>query len=316
MLRRQSKQPKRRSMNKQFFALLAAFGATTIYGLNHTIMKVVMPTYIEPYGLVLLRVITASILFCIASLFIPKESIDKKDYWRIFLATGFGMFLNMVFFIKGLSLSTPINSSVIITIMPIIVLILSALFIGEKITWSKGLGIASGFLGAITLVLYGGAFTKNAPNIPLGNTFMLINAFSYGAYLVLIKPISKKYHVITLMKWMFPLGVLMNLPFGWNELNAVAFTNLPFDALWRIGFVLIFTTFLAYLLNMFALREVPPSTIGAFTYLQPIIAIGYASLSGNDQLDHVKILAILLVFFGVYMVTLTKKNNQKPKSKS
>lgn len=295
-------------MNKQWLAILAAFGATTIYGLNHTIMKVIMPTYIEPYGLVLLRVITASLLFGALSFFFPKEKIDREDYWRIGLATGFGMFLNMVFFIKGLSLSTPINSSVIITIMPIIVLILSAIFVGEKITWRKAGGIAAGFLGAITLVLYGSAFTKNAPNIPLGNFYMLINAFSYGAYLVLMKPISKKYHVITLMKWMFPLGVLLNLPVGWEELSAVSFSSLPFEAVWRIGFVLLFTTFLAYLLNMYALREVPPSTIGAFTYLQPIIAIGYATLSGNDQMDGIKLLATTLVFVGVYMVTQREHN--------
>jgi len=295
-------------MDKRFLALLAAIGATTIYGLNHTIMKVIMPDFIGPLGLVLLRVISASLLFGGLSLFYPSEKVDTRDALRILAAAFFGMCLNMLFFIKGLSLSTPINSSVIITIMPIIVLILSAIFVGEKITWRKAGGIAAGFLGAITLVLYGSAFTKNAPNIPLGNFYMLINAFSFGAFLVLMKPISKKYHVITLMKWMFPLGVLLNLPVGWEELSAVSFSSLPFDAVWRIGFVLLFTTFLAYLLNMYALREVPPSTIGAFTYLQPIIAIGYATLSGNDQMDGIKLLATTLVFVGVYMVTQREQN--------
>lgn len=294
-------------MNKKSLALLAAIGATTIYGLNHTIMKVIMPDYIGPYGLVLLRVISASILFGLLSLFYPTEKIEKQDYLRILAATAFGMCLNMVFFIKGLSLSTPINSSVIITIMPVIVLILSALFLSEKITWLKLFGIIFGFTGAITLVLYGSAFTKNAPNIPLGNAMMLINAFSYGAYLVILKPITKKYQVITLMKWMFPLGVLMNLPFGTQELLAVQWTDLPWTALWRIGYVLLFTTFLAYLLNMYALREVPPTTIGVLTYVQPIIAILYASFTGNDRMDGVKTLATLLVFLGVYLVTKKKK---------
>ena len=294
-------------MDKRLIALLAAIGATTIYGLNHTIMKVIMPDYIGPYGLVLLRVITASVLFFLCSFFFPKEKIDSKDYLRIFAATAFGMCLNMVFFIKGLSLSTPINSSVIITIMPIIVLLLSAIFLKERITSLKITGIVFGFLGALTLVLYGNSFIKNAPNIPLGNAMMLINAFSYGAYLVIIKPITKKYHVITLMKWMFPLGVLMNLPFGLNELTAVAWSGLPWEGIWRIGFVLFFTTFFAYLLNMYALREVPPSTIGVLTYVQPIIAILYASFTGNDQLDGVKSLATLLVFVGVYLVTKRAK---------
>lgn len=295
-------------MNKRILALLAAIGATTIYGLNHTIMKVIMPGYIGPYGLVLLRVITASILFFGLSLFYSKERIEREDYLRIFSATAFGMCLNMVFFIRGLSLSTPINSSVIITIMPIIVMLLSAIFLREKITKLKLSGILFGFAGALTLVLYGSSFTKNAPNIPLGNAMMLINAFSYGAYLVIIKPITKKYHVVTLMKWMFPMGILMNLPFGSEQLLAVEWMELPWAAIWRIGYVLLFTTFLAYLLNMYALREVPPTTIGVLTYVQPIIAIIYATFTENDQLDGVKLLATILVFTGVYLVT--KKTQQ------
>ena len=155
-------------MDKRFLALLAAIGATTIYGLNHTIMKVVMPTYIGPYGLVLLRVMTASLLFFLCSFFFPKEKIEKQDYLRIFVATAFGMCLNMIFFIKGLSLSTPINSSVIITMMPIIVMLLSAIFLKEKITSSKILGILFGFSGALTLVLYGNAFIKNASKYSSG----------------------------------------------------------------------------------------------------------------------------------------------------
>lgn len=298
-------------MDKRLLALLAALGATTIYGLNHTIMKVIMPDFIQPNGLVLLRVIVGTFLFWGVSLFLPKERIEKKDYGRIFWGAVFGMFINMVFFIKGLSLSTPINSSVIITIMPIIVMMLSAIFLLEKITPSKIAGLLFGFSGALTLVLYGGAFIKNAPNIPLGNAFMLVNAFSFGAYLVVVKPITKKYHVVTLMKWMFPLGILFNLPVGGHELLAVEWINLPWYALWRIGFVLLCTTFLAYLLNMYALREVPPTTIGVFTYLQPIIAIVYASLTGNDQMDGIKTIATLLVFTGVYLVTRKTKRPMK-----
>ena len=107
------------------------------------------------------------------------------------------------------------------------------------------------------------------------------------------------------------MGVLMNLPFGSQELLAVDWVSLPIDAVWRIGFVLFFTTFLAYLLNMYALREVPPTTIGVLTYVQPIIAIIYASITGNDQMDGVKTLATLLVFVGVYLVTKRNKSLKK-----
>lgn len=274
-------------------------------------MKVIMPNYIDAYGLVLLRLIGASLLFWGISIFYPKERIDKKDYGRIFFGAIFGMFLNMIFFIKGLSLSTPINSSVIITMMPIIVMLLSAIFLGERITRLKFGGIFFGFSGALTLVLYGSSFIKNAPNIPLGNAMMLINAFSFGAYLVLIKPISKKYSVVTLMKWMFPIGAVITLPIGYAELQAVEWSIMPWEGLWRIGFVLICTTFLTYLLNMYALKELAPTTIGVFTYVQPIIAIFYASFTGNDQMDMVKTLATLMVFTGVYLVTKRSVNVEK-----
>lgn len=290
-------------MDKRILALLAAFVATSIYGLNHTIAKVIMPHYIGANGLVLLRVIGATILFWAIGFFYPKETIDRSDWLRIFIATAFGLCFNMQLFIKGLSLSTPINSSVIVTLTPVIVLILSVIFLKELITRLKIIGITLGFAGAITLILYGNSFTFNAPNIPLGNTLMVGNAICYGIYLILVKPLALKYNTITLMKWMFPMGVLMNLPISITEFTEVDWAHIPWGALWRMGFVVLFTTFFAYLLNMFALKEVPPTTIGVFTYLQPLIAIIYASITGNDQMDGIKTLAAILVFGGVYLVT-------------
>jgi len=294
-------------MDKRFLALLAAFGATSIYGLNHTIAKVIMPHFIGANGLVLLRVLGATLLFWGIGYFFPKEKVDRSDWGRIFIAAAFGMCFNMQLFIKGLSLSTPINSSVIVTLTPVIVLILSVIFLKELITPKKIIGIALGFAGAITLILYGNSFTFNAPNIPLGNALMVGNAFCFGVYLVMVKPLALKYNTITLMKWMFPLGVLMNLPISISEFSEVDWMGLPWEAVWRMGFVVLFTTFFAYLLNMFALKEVPPTTIGVFTYLQPLIAIIYASITGNDQMDGIKTLAAILVFGGVYLVTRKPK---------
>ena len=132
-------------MNKRILALLAAFGATTIYGLNHTIAKVIMPEYIGAFGLVMLRVVGATVLFWIISFAFPNEKIDRKDLFRIGIATLFGMCINMLMFIKGLSLSTPINSSVIVTLTPIMVMILSAIFLKEKITTKKKFWNFNGF---------------------------------------------------------------------------------------------------------------------------------------------------------------------------
>lgn len=291
-------------MNSRALALLAAFGATTIYGLNHTIAKVVMPHYIGPFGFIMLRVVGASVLFWTISLFVPKETIERKDYLRIAGAAFLGMCINMLMFFKGLQLSTPINSGVIVTLTPIIILILSAFFLKEKLTLFKFLGIVLGFTGAIILILYGNTTqVLNAPNIPLGNTMLLINATSFGAYLVMVKPLTKKYSTITLMKWMFLIGIFYTFPITYSEFSEVSWTTLPFEAIWRMGFVVVGTTFMTYMLNVYALKTLPPTAIGAFTYLQPLITILYAVITGNDILDGVKILACLLVFVGVYLVS-------------
>lgn len=296
-------------MNKRLLAILAATGASTIYGINHTVAKGLMPVYIEPFGFILLRVLGAAILFWILSFWGPKEKIATSDWPRILGCTIFGMVINMLLFFKGLSLTTPINSSVIITISPILVLILAAVLIKERITVLKTAGIFTGLAGAIALVLFSKEATSNAPNIPLGNILVIINALSYGLYLILVKPLTAKYHPITLMKWLFLFAVIINLPITIKEFMEVEWTTLPSHAILRMGFVVVGTTFLTYLLNVFALKELSAATISAFIYLQPLIAIIYAITTGADSLNLIKVSAALLVFAGVYMVT------RKPKPK-
>jgi drug/metabolite transporter (DMT)-like permease len=294
-------------VNNRVVALLAALGATTIYGLNHTIAKVVMPNYIGAFGFIMLRVTGAAALFWFFSIWTPKERIEKSDYKRIFFAALLGMCINMLMFFKGLELSTPINSGVIVTLTPIIVFVLSVLFLNESLGWRKVAGIVLGFSGALILILYGKKEMANAPNIPLGNLLFLINACSFGAYLILVKPLTKKYHTFTLMKWMFLLGILMTFPITYQEFFAVQWGQLPFDAIWRMAFVVIGTTFLTYMLNVYALKTLPATTVGAFIYLQPLIAIVYALATNNDVLDITKAGAGVLVLLGVYLVTQKKR---------
>jgi len=295
-------------MNNRVLALLAAFSATTIYGMNHTIAKVVMPHYIGAFGFIMLRVVGAAVLFWTVSLFTPKEIIERKDYVRIIFGALLGMCINMLMFFKGLQLSTPINSGVIVTLTPIIILILSAFFLKEKLTSMKFLGIILGFSGALLLILYGNTSqVVNAPNVTLGNSMMLINSICFGSYLVIVKPLTKKYSTVTLMKWMFLLGIFMTFPITYSEFSEVSWNTLPFEALWRMAFVIVGTTFLTYMFNVYALKTLPATTIGAFTYLQPLITILYAVITGNDILDGVKISACLLVFLGVYLVSKKAK---------
>ena len=287
-------------------AILAAFLAGAIYGVNHTIAKGLMPVYIEPFGFILLRVTGAAFLFWIISFFAPKEKIATSDWPRILVCSIFGMVVNMLFFFKGLSLSTPINSSVITTLSPVMVLILASLLIKERITLLKTAGIIIGMAGALVLVLFSKGESVNAPNVTLGNLLFIVNAFSYGLYLILIKPLTKKYHPITLMKWLFLIAIFINLPITIGEFTDVKWTELPFEAIWKMAFVVVGTTFMTYLLNVYALKQLSASTISAFIYLQPLIAITFAISVGADRLTAIKATAAILIFAGVYMVTMKK----------
>jgi drug/metabolite transporter (DMT)-like permease len=221
------------------------------------------------------------------------------------------MGFNMLVFFKGLSLSTPINSAVLITTTPIIVLILSAIVIKEKIEARKIIGIGIGLVGALGLILFGSEIRQDAPNIPLGNFLILLNSVFYGSYLIVAKTLISKYHPFTFMKWLFTLGILICLPFGYQEFTEIAWTTLPFEAIWRIAFVIVGTTFCTYLFNIFALTQLKASTLSAFVYVQPLIGITYAIGSGQDNLTTVKIIAASLVLLGVYLSS--KKSNRTPK---
>ena len=293
-------------MNKRNLALIAAFLATSIYGINHTIAKEVMPIYIGSSGFIMLRLLGATSIFWLIGLFAPKEKIERGDFLKIIFASILGMCINMLAFFRGLELSTPINSGVIITLSPVLVLILSYFFLKEKITIKKILGILIGFSGAVFLILNSSKTGINAPNIPLGNSFFLLNASAYAGYLIIVKPLTRKYNIFTLMKWLFLIGLILSTPITFNQFIEVKWTELPWFAIWRMGYVVIGTTFLTYLFNIYALKKLSPTTVGSFIYLQPIITILFALITANDTLDSTKILSCILVFIGVYLVSFKK----------
>ena len=248
-----------------------------------------------------------TLIFWLISLFTPNEKIEKKDFLKILIASILGMCVNMLAFFKGLELSTPVNSSVIITISPIIVFIFSAILLKEKIQFLKTIGIISGFIGAVILVLYTSKTGINAPNIPLGNVLFILNSFAYGLYLVLVKPLIEKYNIITLLKWLFLLAIFLNLPVTFNEFTSVKWADLPIkDAVLPMLFVVVGTTFCTYLFNAYALRTLSPSTVSSFIYLQPIVGIVYAISTKSDTLSLVSVTGMILIFIGIYLVTKKK----------
>ena len=289
--------------NNRVFALFAAFMVQVIYGLTFTFANDVIDNgHIKPYGFILLRIIGATILFWILSLFTPTEKIDRKDYFKFFIASIFGIALNMLTFFKGLEFTTPIHASVIMTVVPIVVLVLSAVFLKERITHLKFIGILLGFSGAIVLSIYGRS-TQVGDNILLGNTLVFINAVSYSIYLILIKKITDKYHPFTFIRWLFLFGLFMVIPFGYEELAEVTWITFSPYIIFSVAFVILGATFATYLLNPLALRHLKASTVSTFLYIQPVIAGIFAIIMGSDTINSIKLLAALLIFTGVYLVT-------------
>jgi drug/metabolite transporter (DMT)-like permease len=294
-------------VSKRNWALLAATFVSIIYGVTFTIAKDVMPKYVEPFGFITMRVGGSMLLFWLISFFGPKEKIALEDFPRIIAAALFGVALNMLTFFKGLSYTSPIMGAVLMVTTPMIVLVLSAFIMKERMRKRKIFGIILGLAGTITLILYGKSMV-NAPNATLGNLLVFINAVSYGFYLILVKKLMDKYNAFTFVKWIYTFGFIMVLPFGWNEFHAIQWNTMPIEIFWKIGFVVVFSTFFTYLLNLLSMRELKPTTVAVFIYLQPLFATIFAVSLGKDDLSLIKLLSAILIFAGVYLVTQKKPN--------
>jgi len=294
-------------LSKKNLAFIAAFLVQLFYGVTFTFANdVIDGGYIKPYGFILLRLSGATILFWLFSFFAPKEKISPKDYLVFAAAAFFGVALNMLTFFKGLSYTTPIHASVIMVVVPIIVLLLSAFILKEKITSLKVMGVVLGLSGALVLTLYGKSALAS-DNILLGNFLVFINAASYSVYIIIIKQLTSKYHPFTFIKWLFLFGLIMVTPFGFNELSEVQWGTFQPYTYFSIAFIIVAATFGTYILNPLALRELKASTVSTFLYLQPVMAGIFAILMGSDSLDTTKIIAAILIFIGVYLVSKPNK---------
>ena len=298
-------------MNQRTFALIAVSIATLIYGVTYTIAKDVMPNYIKPYGFILLRVSSATLIFWTAGLFTKQQKIEKSDYKKILIASFFGITINMLAFFKGLSLTSPISASVMMVTSPIMVLIFSSILIRKPIGKQRILGVFIGLVGALFLITLGNSSTGTSTNSAFGNFLVFLNAASYGLYLVLAKDLVKKYNPIVFIKWLYLFGLIFVIPFGYNELTAVVWQEIPTNIYWNISFVLLFTTCITYLFNLYGLSKLKPTTVSVFIYLQPVIATIYALIVGSDSLNFVKLCATLLIFLGVYLVTKQVEKSTK-----
>jgi drug/metabolite transporter (DMT)-like permease len=299
-------------LSKALKGHIALFVAQIIYALNYSVAKGLMPQFIHPLALVFLRIVGAALLFWLLSLFVRTQKVERQDMIKMIWLALFGVVINQVFFIWGLSLTTPINSSIIMISNPIMVFIFTLFVLKERITVMKSTGLGLAITGAVLILRYRGNFEVGSDTIA-GDIMTLINSASWAIFVVMVKPIMMKYNTVTAMRWMFLFGSIYILPIGFMnffETNWQAFTS---HAIFGVFFVVVATTFFAYLLNIYGLQELSPNTVSAYIYLQPFLATLFAILIGEDILTPTKLVSGFLIILGLYLInkkTKIKTNDQ------
>ncbi|MEC8603142.1 MAG: DMT family transporter [Bacteroidota bacterium] len=291
-------------MSKNYKAHIALLFANIIYALNYGWAKDVMEGgYLEPFAFILIRAIGATLLFWVVSLFF-SERVENKDKLKLLLCGIFGVAANQLLFFKGLDQTTRINASIIMVASPIIVALFSAVLIKEKPSATRIVGILLGLTGACFIILQGESNNQGASLI--GNLLIVLNATSYGLYLVLVKPLMKKYSPITVVKWVFTFGLIIVTPFGLTEIDTIVW-EMPNDILLKVGFVVVFTTFFTYLFNIYGVKRVSPTVVSSYIYLQPILTSIIAAFSGTETITIMIVISSIIIFIGVYLVSKPSK---------
>ena len=288
-------------MTKALKAHIALFVAQIIYALNYSIAKGLMPDHMGPLAIVLFRVAGAAVLFWITSLFVTTQAVERKDMIKMVWLSLFGVVINQIFFIYGLSLTSPINSSIIMISNPIMVFLFTMVLYKERMSFRKFSGLGLAVIGALMILLYKDDFKFGSDTIT-GDVMTLINSASWGVFIVLVKPVMEKYNTVTAMRWMFFWGTLFTIPVCLHEGLSTDLAAMTEEAWWALGFVVVATTFFAYLLNIYGLEALSSNTVSAYIYLQPFLASLFAIMIGKDQLTPTKILSGILIILGLYLV--------------
>jgi drug/metabolite transporter (DMT)-like permease len=293
-------------MSRKLVAHLLLFLVNLFYGAGFIVSKTVMPEFILPQAFIMIRVGITVGLFFIVGHFWGNEKVAKKDFPLLFACALFGVVINQEMFFAGLSITTPINGALIMIMTPILVMVMSFFTGHENLTWQKITGLILGTIGAFIII--SGKGLNFSSKTALGDLFILLNATSYAIYLVIVRPLMHRYHPMTVIKWIFLFGLPFVLTFGTKQFLNIQWHTFTTATWLGVFFVVFCTTFCAYLFNIVALREVHSSIVGAYIYLQPILATIIASIVGKDSLTREKIISAILIFSGVYMVSFAGRH--------
>ncbi|MEN9350009.1 MAG: hypothetical protein RL372_987 [Bacteroidota bacterium] len=293
-------------MNSKTKAHIAVLIANLIFGAGYAVIKTITPAYLAPYSLNVVRVVVSLILFWSLLMFKPsRASIDKKDIPLFILCGLTGVAINQIMFVKGLSLTSAIHSSLLSLATPIFITIIALWLIKEKFSINKFFGLALGIGGASLLVLVKDVQSSNSSSL-LGDMFVLINAVSYAFYMVIVRPLMEKYNALHVLRWVFTFGALFILPIALPDFIATDWSVFGIAQWTALAFVVLFVTFLSYLFTVYGLQELGPSVTGAYIYTQPVFATIIAMVFAGEHFTIIKALAAVLIFAGVYLVNRKK----------
>lgn len=291
-------------MNKNMQGHAFALTANILWGLMAPIGKSALAEF-SPLSVTTFRMVGAAACFWLLSLFCKREQVDHRDMLKIFFAALFALVFNQGVYIFGLSLTSPIDASIVTTTLPIVTMIVAAVYLKEPVTNKKVLGIFVGAMGALILILSSQSAANGGGSI-IGDLLCLVAQISFSIYLTVFKGLSQKYSPVTLNKWMFIYASLCYIPFSYNDVAAIQWSGISTSALLQVGYVVIGGSFLAYICIMTAQRLLRPTVVSMYNYMQPIVASTAALIMGIGAFGWEKGVAIALVFLGVYIVTQSK----------
>lgn len=294
--------------HRQFMGHFACFCAYFIFGLNIVACKdIADANVVTPIELFCLRSIGASALFWFISIFTPKEHVPPKDLLKIFAASILGLFIPQLTFLKAITLTTSIDISILGSASPIMTMFVAAIVLKEPITFKKAIGVLISFAGVMILIFNSASIGSGAVQTsPLGVALMIANGLSFALYLGIFRPIISRYNVVTFMKWTFLFSMLISVPFNLNDLVSIQYSQIQPKILLQIGFLILFATFVAYFLIPIGQKNLRPTIVSMYSYIQPIIAAVISIIIGMDILTWQKIVAALLVFGGVAVVNKSR----------
>ncbi len=287
-------------------AHVSIFTACLIWGLMSPIGKDAMSNGISGITMVAFRVIGGALLFWITSLFTKREEVAPHDMMLLFFAALLGLVLNQCCFTIGLSLTSPINASIVTTTLPIITMILAAIFLHEPVTSKKVMGIFCGAIGALMLIIGSMSAASSKAGDIRGDLLCLLAQLSFACYLAIFKHLIQRYHVITIEKWMFIYAAIVIIPLSYHHVASLVWTSISMKTWFETAFVVVGGTFLAYILMMIGQKVLRPTVVSMYNYVQPIVACVVSVIAGLGVFGVGQATAVILVFLGVYLVTKSK----------